>query len=358
MRKLLSILVAGAFTLALGACDEPVTTPETSSARGGQPGPPGSVLEVTAVHEGDQLRFELSDDEIPSGWTTIEFENQTEATHFAFLHYGTQEFLSGMKADAGEVSRQAYLDEIAIPFQEAFDPYFRGEIRAGSFFQNLGAAIPSWVAANRPIGGPGLTSGGVTSRTTQDLAPGVYFVECYVLGENGQFHTLGMVEMFEVTEASSGASEPRPTMKVTVSDEGFEVENTQGSSGIRPGQHTVAVTFEENGTQTGNDLHLFRFDDGTTVEELDAWMWWPDVGPDGFYDTDDFGPALTSYHGNPGPQTFLGGVQDIRPPLPETAYLHVRLEPGDYAWAAELPNPQARGFLKTFTVPFDTDTGE
>lgn len=360
MRKLLSLTVAVLVTGMLGACEQQPTTPENSAstARGGMPGPPGSVLEITAVHEDGQLQFELSDDEIPSGWTTIELDNQTQATHFAFLHYGTEEFLSGMMAEEGEISPQAYLDAIAIPFQEAFDPYFQGDINAGTFFPNLVANLPSWGPANRPVGGPGLTSGGEISRTTQDLEPGIYFVECYVIGENGQFHTLSMVEEFEVTEAASGAPKPEPTVRISLSTEdGIEIEETQGRSGIRPGQHTVAVTFEDNETQGGHDLHLIRLDDGTTVDEVNAWMDWPDIGPDGFYNTDEFGRALTSYHGNPGPQTFLGGVQDIQPPLPETAYYHVQLKPGDYAWVAEIANPKARGFLETFTVPFGTETG-
>lgn len=315
-----------------------------------------NVLEITAFHEGNDFGFKLSDSKIPSGWTTIKLDNETESTHFAFLHYGTEEFLSGMKEDAGEVSRQAYLDEIGIPFQEEVDPYFRGDIGAGTFFANLGTALPSWGPANRPIGGPGLTSGGKASKTTQYLKPGVYFVECYVLNEDGVFHvTNGMVEKLVVTDESSDAREPKPTMRISLSsDDGIEVADAQGRSGIRPGQHTVAVTFEDNKTQGGHDLHLIRLDDGTTIEEVNAWMDWPDVGPDGFYNTDEFGPALTSYHGNPGPQTWLGGVQDIQPPLPETAYFHTQLKPGEeYAWVSEIANPKARGFLKTFTVPFN-----
>lgn len=361
MRKLLSVLVAAVFGLTVGACDEQPqpTTPEPSAARGGMAGPPTPVLEITAVHgeEGPEYAFEASDDEIPSGWTTIELDNETEATHFAFLRKATPEFLAGMRADHGEVSAQAFLDAASIPFQEAWDPYFEGDVGFGAFLGNLVAGTPAWFSEHRPIGGPGLTSGGLSSRTTQYLEPGTYFVECYVLGENGQFHTLGMIEKLEVTEATTDAREPRPTMRVSIFDDGFEIEDAQGTAGIRPGQQTIAVTFEENGTQSGNDLHLIRLDDGTTVAEVNAWMDWPDIGPDGFYDTDAFGPALTSYHDAPGPQTWLGGVQDIRPPLPETAYFHVHLKPGEYAFVGELPSPNARGFLKTFTVPFGTSTG-
>ncbi len=357
MKRLTGILtVTIALAFALVGCDS--TTAPTASTSGqteGRSATQGTqnVLEITAVHEDDQHQFELSDDKIPSGWTTIKLDNQTEATHFAFLRKASQDFLDGMKNDFGTVSAQAFLDAASIPFQEEFNPYYEGEIKFGEFLANLGPRTPAWFQEHRPIGGPGLTSGAVTSATTQNLEPGTYFIECYVLNGEGVFHVSnGMLKKLVVTEESSGAIEPEPTMKVSISDDGLELVNPQGPSDIRPGQHTVAVTFEENETQSGSDLHLFRFDDGTTVEELNAWMDWPDVGSEGTYDTDEFGPALTSYHDDPGPQTWLGGVQDIRPPLPETAYFHVVLGPGTYAWVAEIPNPKSRGFLETFTVPF------
>lgn len=360
MRTLLSLMVAGLFTLTLGACDETVTTPEASSARGGQQGPPASVLEVTAVHEGDEFRFELSDDEIPSGWTTLEFDNRTDHTHLVFMNRLSENALETLEEDEGEISREAYMDAVSLPFQEAWDPYFAREIDVGTFFGDLIAALPDWLFTDaRVSGGAGLTGARETSRTTLDLDPGTYFIECYVLGEDGIFHTtFGMVEKLEVTEASSGAPEPRPTLDLSISTaDGIEFEDAQGRSGIRPGQHTVGITFEDNtvyGHGLGHDVHLIRLDDGTTVEEINGWMDFLDVGADGFYADNG---ALTSTASNPAPETFLGGVQDIQPPLPETAYLHVQLKPGDYAWVAEVPDPAGKSMLETFTVPFDTGTG-
>lgn len=317
--------------------------------------PPGhrSDLKISAVHEDGQPRYELSKEKIPSGWTTIEFDNQSRSAHFAFLRKASQTFLRGLKNDGGEISAEAYIAAAVHPFQRVFNPYYEGNIDFNAFLKDLGQEFPKWFFAHRPNGGPGLTSGGEISRTTLNLKPGTYFIECYVIGEDGAFHMNGMVEKLVVTEASSGAREPRSTMEISISDDGFEVENDQGPPGVRPGQHTVAVTFEETErtSSQGNDLHLFRFDDGTTVDELNAWMGLYDVGPDGFYNTDKFGPALTSSEDAPGPQTWLGGVQDIRDPLPETAYFHVRLKPGIYAWVAELPDPKSQGLLKTFTVP-------
>jgi len=356
MRRVLSLTAVLLIAGIPGACEQQPTTPEGSLSVAGK-GPPGSVLTITAVHEDDQYRYELSDTDIPSGWTTIELENQTQSTHFALLRKPSAAFLEGLKEDGGEISAGALIDAAVRPFQETWNAYFRGDINVVAFGQNLGENFPGWFFKHRPTGGAGLTAGGETSRTTQNLEPGIYFVECYVIGEDGRFHLNGMVEKFVVTDESSGAPEPRPTFRVSVSKTGFEVVDAQEKPGIPPGRHTVAVTFEEQIPSSRLDLHLFRFDDRTSVEELNAWMGYMDVGPDGFYDTDEFGPALTSYHGAPGPQTFLGGVQDIGPPLPETAYFHVQLQPGEYAWVAEIADPEAKGFLETFTVPFSTNTG-
>lgn len=360
MRKLLSLLLVGTSALVVGACDESVTTPDVTSAQSGQMGPPGSVLEVTAVHEGGEFRFELSDDEIPSGWTTLAFDNRTNHAHFVYINRVSEEGLEALEADQGEISREAWMDAISLAFQRPWDPYFAGDDDVGTFFGDLIAALPGWFFTDvRVSGGTGLTGVRESSRTTLNLEPGTYFVECYVLGEDGIFHsTLGMVEKLEVTEASSGAPEPRPTLNVTVStDDGIEFEDAQGRSGIRPGNHTVGITFEDNtvyGHGLGHDVHLIRMDGGTTVEEVDGWVDFLDVGEDGYYADNG---ALTSTATNPAPETFLGGVQDIQPPLPETAYFHVQLKPGDYAWVAEVPDAEEKDMLVPFTVPLGNGTG-
>jgi hypothetical protein len=304
------------------------------------------------------MLFKLSDEEIQSGWTTLQFNNQTDHTHFIYMNRPGDAALKSLEEEEGEISREAWMNAVNIPFQEAWDPYFSGQNTAGEFFADLGAKLPGWFFTDvRVSGGAGLTSAGETSRTTFDLKPGTYFIECYVLGEDGVFHsTSGMVEKLEVTEASSGAREPKPTLNVSIStDDGIEVDAGHGPPGIRPGQHTVAVTFEDNtlyGHGLGHDVHLIRLDEGTTLNEVGAWMDYLDVGTGGFYADNG---ALTSTDANPGPQTFLGGVQDIQPPLPETAYFHVRLKPGDYAWVAEVPGPESKDMLNAFTVPFGKD---
>jgi hypothetical protein len=45
---------------------------------------------------------------------------------------------------------------------------------------------------------------------------------------------------------------------------------------------------------------------------------------------------------------FLGGLNEM--PAGSTGYFSANLEPGTYAWIAEIPGTRAKGMLKTFTV--------
>jgi hypothetical protein len=202
--------------------------------------------------------------------------------------------------------------------------------------------FPEWFADVLPSGGPGLTSGGGTAATTVNLDPGEYIVECYVKNGEGEFHSyLGMIDHLTVTEERSEAPEPEPTIELSVSTDGFDV-----GTNVRPGRHTVAVTFEDQTVYDnliGHDAHLIRFDDTTAADDVNDWMNWMD--PDG----------LASDGTEPG--TFLGGVDTIITPAllagtaSETAYAHVTLKPGDYAWVAEVPDPASKGLLTEFSVP-------
>ena len=122
---------------------------------------------------------------------------------------------------------------------------------------------------------------------------------------------------------------------------------------MRPGRHAVAVTFEDQSVYdnlVGHDTHLIRLDDATTAEDVNDWMNWMDAG------------GLASDGTEPG--TFLGGVETILTPdllagtASETAYAHVTLKPGDYAWVAEVPDPRSKGLLTEFSVPAGRDRGE
>jgi hypothetical protein len=301
-----------------------------------------NVLEIVArhpAHGDDQAHYEfvLSAEEIPAGWTTIKLRNQSSSTHFGYIVRVPDE-------QAG-LSREEYMDAVSLPFQDAWDPYFSGEIDVGGFFDLLLPALPDWSALNVASSGPGFTSGHTTSRMSVYLEPGTYFIECYMMDTEGVFHTThGMVEKLVVTESHHVSEEPpvQPDVNVTISSAGGIAVDAES---MQPGPTTFEVIFEDNilyGHGLGHDVHLIRLEDGTTVEEVNDWMNYLDIGADGFYA--DRG-ALVSASGQRGPQQFLGGVQSLFPieemgqDFPLSAYFHVDLTPGQYALVAEVPNP-------------------
>ena len=77
---------------------------------------------------------------------------------------------------------------------------------------------------------------------------------------------------------------------------------------------------------------LARLTEDSDLRELATWMDW----------------RLPNGLETPAPVEFLGGTHEM--PAGEIAYFRVRLEPGDYAWIAEVANPDEKGMLKTFTV--------
>ncbi|MEF8813671.1 MAG: hypothetical protein V5A55_07615 [Halovenus sp.] len=308
------------------------------------------IVEIVARHDHEaegtgEHRFELSTSETAAGWTTLEFDNRTEHTHFAYLQKIPQPAI-----DAAESKDRDLLDywveKVTDPFQVFMD-WILGKVESP-------AAFPTWFGQIEPSGGVGLTTGHTTARTTVNLDPGQYQVECYVKNDSNEFHSyLGMVDLLTVTEERSGVEEPEATLDLSLST----TDGITADDEVRPGQHTVAVQFkdqEKYGHLLGHDVHLVRLDDGTNVDDVNNWMDW----------TNRFGTTgnqLVADGSEPG--TFLGGVQDIWPfleggsDLPETGYCHVNLKPGDYAWVAEVPDPRSKGMLQEFTVPFGRKTG-
>lgn len=347
----------------LGALGATVSTGSaaTASSDGNKEKDSANGLTIVGSHEHDpdheagghgRHRFELSTSEVPSGWQTLTFDNQTDHTHFVYtVRVNNAE--SKLADYDGDSLREKYMNAVNVPFQEAWDPYYAGEIDVGTFVENLGAALPEWFFSTDvvPVGGPGLTSGDEASKTTLDLGEGTYIAECYVLDGDGLFHSPnGMVASFTVTGDASETDEPDATLSVSISSsDGIVFDQNE----VAAGQQTVRVTFEDNavyGHGLGHDVNLIRLE---RPEDLNVWLNFLDVGPDGMYA--DRG-ALTSTGSDPGPATFLGGVQDIFPG--GTAYMDVDLIPGRYAWVAEVPDPLGKGMLVPFTVGGGSDGEE
>lgn len=259
--------------------------------------------------------------EILSGWTTFQYENNTALPHFFVLE----------KLPEGKTVEDSKAEIVPI-FQKGMD-FFNDY----NFEDGLAAfgELPAWFYDIIFTGGPGIIDGGKTAQTTVWLEPGYYVIECYIKTPGGTFHSaIGMIEGIRVEDQNNGQKVPKPSFEVNISAaEGISVQDK-----IRPGMHTIGVTFEDQavyGNFLGHDVHLVKLNDEANINELNAWMNWAD-------------PAQFK---TPPPNgiEFLGGTQEL--PAGKTSYFTTLLKPGTYAFVAEIPDPRSKGMLKVFTVP-------
>ena len=308
-------------------------------------------IEIGAKHDDEtgEHQFEFSTTEVASGWTTVTFDNQTDHTHFAYLARLPRDAIAAADAEGADLL-DFYVEHVTRPFQwfmDTIDPEREPDPDdLSDKYTNLDEEVifPDWYGNVLPSGGAGFTSGDTTSTTTVELEPGEYIVECYVKTDDGEFHSyVGMIDLLTVTDDQSDASEPEATLALSLSTAGIDAEET-----VQPGQHTVAVRIEEQQIYEhllGHDVHLIRFDGPADVADVNDWMNW--MNPDGLVSD------------GTEPSTFLGGVQTIVTPEllkggdAETAYVHVVLNPGAYAWVSEVPDSAEKGLLKPFVVPFE-----
>ena len=374
-------------TIGAGFVGSATLTGSVTAGRGRGRGPK-NVVTIEAGHEHPDEKVEdpewwldIDKQEIPGGWTTLKFDNQTDHTHFGYMVkvsepalYGGEGIEDPLDDFEGDEWGEKWRHAVNKPFQNAWDPYYDGNTDVDGFVGGLVEGVPGWFLAPglaEAVGGPGFTGGGVTSKTTQYLNEGVYILECYVLDDEGRFHSpFGMVEYIEVTEEVGRFRKPTSTLDLSVSSEnGIELAGNWGGPKakrrIPEGEYTVGITFEDNIVYPnflGHDVQLLRKDD-VEEESLEYWMDYLDPVPGEIDDEETlvYGgrDALVSTHDNPGPETFLGGVQDIyagegggfvEDEYPVTAYIDVTLTPGEYAWVAEVADPEGKDMLVEFTV--------
>lgn len=270
----------------------------------------------------DGLNFHIQD-EIPTGWTTFNYDNRTSGTHFFLL----QKLPEGKTVE--DVST-----EITAVFQKAMDFIYAGDFNSG--FATF-AEFPDWIAEIVYTGGVGFLASNQRGTTTQYLEPGRYVMECYVKNSNGQFHSsLGMIDEFIVTETESHFREPKSTVSIDISSAaGFQISEGK----LRPGKNIIAVNFLDQSFYSnglGHDLHIAHLDEDADISDLNEWMNY-------IFPGELEGGTL------PKGVTFLGGIQDM--PAGNTAYIDVLLKPGKYVLIAEIPDPMSEGMLVTFDVP-------
>lgn len=259
-------------------------------------------------------------DTIPSGWTTFKYINKSNEPHFFLLEkYPENKFLEdGQK-------------EIFPVFQKGMDLINNGNSEEGfAAFSEL----PAWYPQIVFKGGSGLVSPKKTSLTTIKMEPGYYVMECYVKMANGTFHSvMGMEKQLIVTDENNNNPEPKADINVTLSStKGYIIDKP-----IQKGNQTISVYFEDQIVHenfVGHDLNLMKIEKGVILENIENWMNW--ANPKGLI--------------SPAPQgiTFLGGVNDM--PAGSLAFLTITLDPGKYAFVAEVPNTLSKNMLVPFIV--------
>ena len=262
----------------------------------------------------------ITKDEYPAGWNTFKYENNSNETHFVLF----EKYPEGKGVEDGE-------KEIAPVYQEAMDLINAGKVEEG--FATF-AKLPDWYKEVQFPGGIGLISPKSEAESTFKLEPGTYVIECYVKMPNGQFHVNnGMVKEIKVTEKEHAEPERNADHSISISaGEGIVFEEN-----VSPGTKTFRVEFGEQKLHENNlmhDVHLVWVDKGADLNKLNAWM--NVATPEGLQT-----PA-------PGGFKFLGGIQEM--PAGESGFFTADLKPGRYALISEIPDPQSKGLLKTFSV--------
>ncbi len=265
------------------------------------------------------MNFNLVD-EVPSGWTTFSYRNQSADPHF---------FIFEKMPDT--LTIEDYKRDLIPPFIAAFKFFDEGNIDAG--MAEFGK-IPEWFSRVELGGGVGLTSPNTISESTIYLEPGTYVMECYVRMPNGMAHTfMGMLEQLVVTEEDNGLEPPQADASISLSS----TNGVSFADSLQAGYHTFSVDFQDQQQyehMLGHDINLVKLE---TAEALDSLASWINAGD------------IKSFR-TPAPQgmTFLGGVEDQQ--AGTTGYFSVSLEPGEYVLISEIPNAIGRNMYKQFSV--------
>ena len=165
---------------------------------------------------------------------------------------------------------------------------------------------PAWMHFE---GGPNTPlPGGGESYTTLDLAPGTYVAFCVIPAPDAMPHVAkGMMRQFVVAPSPRTAPEPVSDVSITLTDYAFTFSHP-----LTAGRHTIQV---KNAGPQDHELVFMRMPPRATIEQMAAWAEKPN-GP----------PPLVPW----------GGITDIA--AGRTMYMHVVLEPGDYALICFVPD--------------------
>lgn len=313
IRTLLFVLLASGAAVACSGGD--TDSSDDVAVEAERPAPP--VVNIVAR----DFAFEVADT-LPDGWVTVDFENEGQEEHFAYLYrLPDDKTIDELRSEA------------LAPFGAAWYGYVSGEISREEAEERFRTDIPAWFYDEIiSVGGPALTEPGEHARVTIELEPGTYVLECYVKRPDGTWHTeLGMQRTVIVaeTEREVEAAPPEADARMTLSNYAIEWEGEiDGGSGVVE----VHATDRPDGLMP-HDINLFRLDEEVTTADIVEWMDW--MESEGFR--------------APAPAHSLGGMEHLSPD--RAGYVHLELQPGSYAWVSE--GYGNRGMVSEFTVAGD-----
>ncbi len=276
----------------------------------------GNLVTITS----NQMDFQVPG-EIPSGLTTFRYVNNSSMTHLIL-------FDKMPVVDGVQLTHENSVKEVVPPFQEGMDLLNEGKTEEA---MEAFGKLPAWYPEVTFPGGVGLTGANTTTQVTMNMEPGTYTFECYVK-TNGVFHTSeGMAVTVVVTDSGDAAGDlPEADVVVNVNEDGFAMDGTptEGMQTFRVNYHSQKV--HEHFLKT--DVNIVKLDPEVNPNEVQVWVNW--MVPTGLE--------------TPAPAHFAGGIQEM--PEGGSGVFTVRLEAGEYALIAEVPESGSKGLFKTFTV--------
>ena len=308
MSNFITILAA---LLLLSACGSPSSSDEQDYE---------NIAESNTINVITQaMDFQLPH-EIPSGWNTFRYDNQSDEIHFFVL-----------EKLPDSITIENYRSELLPVFKNAFNLMKAGEVdSAMKEFRN----IPPWFQEVTVGGGVGMISPRSTAESTFYLRPGTYAMECYIRMPDGQPHAfMGMLAELVVNTEGSQVIPPEADHSIAISStEGIRLNSTP-----KAGTHMFEVKFEDQQkyeNTLGHDVNLVKLAENASLDSLGKWL-----------NTVDFNAFRT-----PSPEgfTFLGGIEDL--PAGQVGYFSTTLETGKYVLISEIPGALERNMYKEFEV--------
>lgn len=282
--------------------------------------PKKSPLELGQVNVSTKSMEFFVADTLYSGWNSFIYQNESQEVHFIMMDlYPEGKTIENTKA------------ELLPPFDEGMRLIMENKMDSA---MTAFGKIPQWYQSVKFLGGTGLVSPKHTVKSTINLEPGRYMMECYVKMFNGEWHTShGMLKEVIVVNKATELSPPTPTVNIDIS-------STSGillKDSVSSGRQIFRTNFLDQKVYenfVGHDVNLVRYNNSASLDSLIQWMNW--MHPRG----------LTT----PAPQgfTFLGGMNNL--PAGKYGYFEADLTPGNYVLISEVPSADEKKLIHKFSI--------